>query len=274
MLDLDRLEASGVVRMIDYQPSLGSTSDRAIELAAQGDVNLPLLVVTDEQTAGRGRGTNRWLSSQGALTFSLALEAPPELLPQARWPEVALIAGLAVCRALKEAAPRADFRVKWPNDVYLNGQKVCGILSESVPGWRDRLVVGIGVNVNNRVASGRRRGSYCQEQEPPGNDALPKSAVSLIDHDGMPRDLTEVLISILDHFDQVWHRLIGEGPAELLAEYRSHCFLTGKTVTVAESSARQTIGLCLGIDDSGRLRLQTQTGPKTIASGTILTWDG
>ena len=48
-------------------------------------------------------------------------------------------------------ATNAHIAVKWPNDVYLGGRKVCGILSESVPGWRERLVVGVGVNVNNSV---------------------------------------------------------------------------------------------------------------------------
>src|SRR5438034_451345 len=101
--------------------------------------------------AGRGRGTNRWWSADGALTFSLVLEAPQERLPMSRWPQVALVAGVAVCEALERMAPRAEMRVKWPNDVYLAGRKICGILSESVPARRDRIVVGIGVNVNNRV---------------------------------------------------------------------------------------------------------------------------
>jgi BirA family biotin operon repressor/biotin-[acetyl-CoA-carboxylase] ligase len=285
VFDFARLEAVRLVKTIDHHPSLGSTSDRAIELAARGDVELPLLVVADEQTAGRGRGTNRWLSSAGALTFSLVVEAPAALLPQARWPEVALVAGLAVCRALKEFCPRSDLRVKWPNDVYLEGQKVCGILSESVTGWRERLVLGIGVNVNNRmVGSGRYSGEGTRGVQDSGTrsqesgvrsqeDGL-KSAVSLVEHDGATRDLTSVLISILDEFDRAWQSLTGEGRDELLAEYRAHCFLTGKTVKVAEAADQQTVGLCLGIDELGRLRIQTLAGPKTIASGTILAWDG
>jgi BirA family biotin operon repressor/biotin-[acetyl-CoA-carboxylase] ligase len=277
VFNLARIESVGLVRTIDYHPVLGSTSDRALELAARGDLALPLLVIADEQTAGRGRGANRWLAKAGALTFSLALAAPLAL-PQARWPEVALLAGLAVCRALRQFAPSADVRVKWPNDVYLNGKKVCGILSESVSGWRDRLVVGVGVNVNNRLeGSGLEvQGSEQSARglhQPSGSEAALATATSLIDHDGLPRDLTDVLIAILDEFDYAWQRLTGPDHATLFEEYRAHCFLTGKTVTVGQAADQSTIGLCLGIDAAGRLRLQTASGLVVITSGTILSWD-
>ena len=136
VLDLSRIADSGLVAQIDYHESIGSTSDRALELAARGETALPLLVAAERQTAGRGRGTNRWLTADGALTFSLALEAAPSVLRHEQWPHIALVAGIAVCDALRAHLPAADLRVKWPNDVFLAGRKVCGILSESVPGWR------------------------------------------------------------------------------------------------------------------------------------------
>src|SRR5205823_9209981 len=157
MFDLSRIANSGLVARIDYHESIGSTSDRAIEIGALDEAELPLLVLAERQTAGRGRGANRWWSADGALTFSLVLEAPRERLPPARWPQVALAAGIAVCEALQGLAPRAEPRVKWPNDVYLAGGKICGILCESIPGWRERPGVGVGVNGNNRVhGSGHR----------------------------------------------------------------------------------------------------------------------
>src|SRR5207253_3125923 len=111
-------------------------------------------------------------------TFSLVLGAPVELLPVSDWPKVALLAGVSVCQALARTIPTADLRVKWPNDIHLKGRKIGGILSESIPGSRDRLVVGIGINVNNRI-----------------DDPLTFSAASLIDHDGLCRDLTDVLLT-------------------------------------------------------------------------------
>jgi BirA family biotin operon repressor/biotin-[acetyl-CoA-carboxylase] ligase len=232
---------------------------------------LPLLVLTERQTAGRGRGANRWWASEGALTFSLVLAAPAERLPISRWPQVALVAGLAVCEALQSLAPSADLRVKWPNDVYLNGRKVCGILSESVPGWRDRLVVGIGVNVNNRdqgSAFGVQEGVRGQEA------GAKNQAIALIEHDGLVRDMTTVLLAVLDQFDYRWRGLLDEGFAALAEAYRDRCFLTGKTLTIDQPGGGQVVGACRGIDDGGLLRLHTEAGEQRIASGTVLRWDG
>jgi BirA family biotin operon repressor/biotin-[acetyl-CoA-carboxylase] ligase len=257
VFDLARIAASGLVAAIDFHESLGSTSDRALALGAQGEVELPLLVLAMRQTTGRGRGSNRWWSAEGALTFSLVLEAPTDRLPAQRWPQVALVAGIAVCEALAAFAPRANLAVKWPNDVYLDGGKVCGILSESIPGWRDRLVVGIGINVNNRGQETGERGQ----------------AAALMEHDGVPRDLTDVLLSVLDEFDRRWRELLGGRFEAAAAVYRERCFLTNKTVTIEQPGGQTVVGVCRGINDSGGLRVQTERGEETVVSGAVVSWD-
>lgn len=265
MFDLSRLTAANLVATIDYHESLGSTSDRALALAAAGESPLPLLVLTEQQTAGRGRGSNRWAASEGALTFSLALEAASDRLPPARWPQVALVAGLATCEALLEHAPAADLRLKWPNDILLGGRKLCGILSESVPGWRDRLVVGIGVNINNDVS---------QIAALAGASSPARPATSLLEQDHVSRDLNSVLISILDQFDRHWQQLLGGEQFALWAAYRQRCFLTLRTVTIEQAGGGRLVGVCQGIDDQGCLILRTADGPQAIASGTVAAWEG
>jgi BirA family biotin operon repressor/biotin-[acetyl-CoA-carboxylase] ligase len=260
MYDLNRLTVSGLVAHIDYHESLSSTSDRALELAAAGELPLPLLVLAERQTGGRGRGTNRWWSAEGALTFSVALDAPPDRLPPQRWPLVALVAGLAVAEALEPLCPAGTFQVKWPNDVYLQAGtqcgKVCGILSESVPGTNDRLVVGIGVNVNNRIE----------------RPELAGAARALVDLDSRPRDLTEVLLAILDRLDQRWRELAdGEFPT-MAEQYRQRCLLTGRTLTI-QTGSTLVVGRCLGIADDGTLKVQTEAGARQIVSGTIEAWE-
>ncbi len=264
MFDLSRLAAANLLAGIDYHESLGSTSDRALALAASDAAALPLLVLAERQTAGRGRGSNRWWAEDGALTFSLALEAPPDRLPTERWPQVALVAGLAVCEALQSLAPAAELRVKWPNDIYLGGGKIGGILSESVAGWRDRLVVGVGVNVNNSIRSGGDGGRGT------GDIHLRQIATSLIEHDGLPRDLTSVLLAVLDQFDLRWREFLTGGFAPLAAGYRERCFLTGKTVTIQQSANQMLVGRCCGVDDGGVLRLQGLSGEQRVRSGSVV----
>jgi BirA family transcriptional regulator, biotin operon repressor / biotin---[acetyl-CoA-carboxylase] ligase len=270
VFDLSRITAAGLVARIDYHDSVGSTSDRALELGAIGEIDLPLLVLAEQQTAGRGRGTNRWLTTDGALTFSLVLSAPPDQLPPSSWPQVALIGGLAVCEALEGLAPAASFRVKWPNDVYLGERKIAGILSESIPGWRDRLVVGVGVNVNNRV-----QGSGFGVQEAGGGgQGTGLIATSLIEHDGVRRDLTEVFLAVLDEFDRRWRDLVVGSFGSAAIAYRQRCLLTGKTVTIEQPAGKMVVGRCRGIDDSGALVVQNETGMELVHSGTVARWDG
>jgi BirA family biotin operon repressor/biotin-[acetyl-CoA-carboxylase] ligase len=261
MFDLPRIHRSGLVRHVDYHETLGSTSDRALELAAVDEVPLPLLVLTERQTGGRGRGTNKWWSADGALTFSLALDAAE--LPAEERPRTALAGGLAVCEALAELAPSGQWQVKWPNDVFVNGRKVCGILCESVPGWPERIVVGIGVNVNNSM---RVQGSGFGVQE-----GVSKQATALVDLDGVMRDLIEVLLAVLDRFDLRW-RSLATGFTDIATEYRRRCFLSDKTLIVTSGNDRH-IGVCRGIDDRGSLLLATESGVRTIVAGSIDAWE-
>jgi BirA family transcriptional regulator, biotin operon repressor / biotin---[acetyl-CoA-carboxylase] ligase len=270
VFDLSRIFAAGLVARIDYHDSVGSTSDRALALGAIGETDLPLLVLAGRQTAGRGRGTNRWWTTEGALTFSLVLGAPRDQLPPSRWPQVALIGGLAVCEALESLAPAADLCVKWPNDVYLGGRKIAGILSESIPGWRDRLVVGIGVNVSNRV-----QGSGDRSQETgDGEQRTGLIATSLIEQDGVQRNLTDVLLAVLDEFDRRWRELLVGRFDEVARAYRQRCLLTEKTVTIEQPGGRTVVGRCQGIDETGALVVQNEAGVELVFSGTVARWDG
>lgn len=99
------------------------------------------LVVTDEQTEGRGRLGRRWLAPAGT-SILCSLRLVPAVEP-ARLPELSLVAGDAVAAAL--AALGVEPTVKHPNDVLLGGRKVAGILAEASEG---RVTLGIGVNVN------------------------------------------------------------------------------------------------------------------------------
>lgn len=256
MFDLDRIVRSGLAAHVDHHASLGSTNDRALEVASWAECPLPLLVLTDQQTAGRGRGANRWWSAPGALTFSVVLAAPAERLPAEERSRAALVAGLAVCQALEALAPRVEWRVKWPNDVYGHSFKVCGILCEAVPSRPERLVIGIGVNVNNSI-----EGLQASFQ-----------GRSLFDLDGQERALTDVLLTVLARLDEQWSRLLEAGFPSLSPDYRRRCLLTGRQLTVA-SGEQRTVGRCQGIDDQGLLVLATDRGPRTIVAGSVESWD-
>jgi BirA family biotin operon repressor/biotin-[acetyl-CoA-carboxylase] ligase len=139
------------LRLIEHYPVIGSTNDRARELAAQGTPEMAL-IVTDEQLAGRGRQNRSWYTPPGtALAFSL-LTRPP--IPARHAMRLTMLAGLAAVEGIEQATGlRLD--LKWPNDVVAVDQrsttrKVGGILTECAFQGEsiDYAVVGIGLNIN------------------------------------------------------------------------------------------------------------------------------
>ncbi len=136
-------QAWGIPRLEAYD-SLASTNDRCREMADRGAPAFTS-VISREQTAGRGRGGRTWSSPAGLGLWMSVLIRPESQESHGLLP---ILAGVAVCRAIRMVRPEAEPRLKWPNDVQLGGRKVCGILCEGVGGGG--VVVGIGVNVRQR----------------------------------------------------------------------------------------------------------------------------
>ena len=101
-------------------------------------------VATDHQTAGRGRLGRTWEDAPGRAILVSVLLRPP--VPMPVWPELSLVAGEAVARAIGTLGVTASLR--HPNDVVVEGRKLAGLIAEAVPG---RVVLGIGVNVNQEA---------------------------------------------------------------------------------------------------------------------------
>jgi len=253
--DAQQLRESTFVNDMEHHAVLPSTNSHALGLAAVADLNLPVLVLADRQTAGRGRGGNRWWSGAGALTFSLILERP-ESSDGVSWIRVALTTGMAVCEALHELCPGVDAALKWPNDVFVRSRKICGVLVETVPQTPRRIVLGVGVNVNNSVAGAPM--------------SVRSSGISLLEVAGYPFRLASVLSTILSHLSA--HLvLLQREPVQLQRRWETHCMLTGKRVHLVAGS-RRVRGCCLGIDAHGALLIETPAGVDACLSGEVIWW--
>ncbi|MFG0333905.1 MAG: biotin--[acetyl-CoA-carboxylase] ligase [Maioricimonas sp. JB049] len=256
MIDADRLISTTFVHHVQLHEELASTNDHAMRHS--GTLAPATLIVARRQTAGRGRGTNRWWSSDGALTFSLLIDPVDWNLPTPRWPELSVTVGTAIATALGPLTDFADVRLKWPNDVYLAGRKVCGILVEVASTNPGRLVVGIGLNVNNSFAD--------------APDDVRQRAISLCDHEQRQFDMTDLLERLLVQIDGDMTALAGQ-PADLQSRWRNLCLLSGRFVTINDGR-RRIEGTCLGIDDDAALLVQTALGPQRIYSGVVEVFDG
>jgi BirA family transcriptional regulator, biotin operon repressor / biotin---[acetyl-CoA-carboxylase] ligase len=219
--------------------SLPSTNLEAAKRAAQG-ASEGLVIVANEQTAGRGRLGRRWASPKGAgLYFSVVLR--PQVEP-GRWALITFVAALAVHDALFECCG-LQTDIKWPNDILADNRKLCGILAETVEGGA--IVLGIGVNLSST--------SFPEQ--------LRETATSVESLTGDIPDRQTVLQSILVAFQRRYSTLLQEGGREQVINdwSKSSSFACGKRIRV--KNGHETFeGITCGLEKDGALRVETSSG--------------
>ena len=242
------LSGSTIGNRILHYPSLDSTMDEAGRLAGAGCPE-GLVVVTEQQTAGRGRFGRSWISGPGeSLLLSIVLRPTAEQLPQAN-----MAATLAVART---ADRHVDGRVtiKWPNDVRIGGRKVAGILIEadSQAGRIASAVVGIGINVSVDTA---------------GHPEIAGTATSLVEETGAPVERTAVLIDLLRQLDELYSHVRSGG--SLTDEWSSQLDTLGLEIEVRRGS-ELLAGVARAVDDQGNLLLERPDGSTfTVVGGEV-----
>jgi BirA family biotin operon repressor/biotin-[acetyl-CoA-carboxylase] ligase len=225
---------------VEYHDSIGSTNERARELADEGREDVA--VVADEQTAGRGRLDRGWIGPSGGIYTSLLVR--PDV-PPAHSPVYTLAAAVAVARAAREAG--VDARIKWPNDVLVpddeserGGKKLCGILTE-MQGEADRvdwLIGGIGINANVPA------------------DKLPDGATSLQSERGDPVNRRVFTQRLLETFDD-----LRSDPDSILDAWRDHAATLGQRVRV-ETPGGEIVGEAVDVEFPGALIVETDDGER------------
>lgn len=216
-----------------------------------------MLVITDEQTEGRGRLGRTWSSEAGKdLVFSVLLRPamPPEHVPL-----LSLAAGVAAAEALDRLPGLAGrVRVKWPNDVLLGDKKVCGILLEShVKGGRlDWVVAGIGLNVNSDPTTMLRHLTSAQKEEWQGKPQPTSLAAEL----GGEVQRGTLLADLLVRLTRRWMR---PDPPRLLEGIRRFDALLGHQVEVFAGPPTDLLvaaGEAVGIGPAGELLVRDLDG--------------
>jgi BirA family biotin operon repressor/biotin-[acetyl-CoA-carboxylase] ligase len=212
------------------------------------------VLLTENQTAGRGRRGRSWLAPLGGgicLSIGFAVdELPPDFAA------LTLAIGLAV-RAALAAAGAQGIAVKWPNDLVAGPYKLGGILTElraeaGGPAW---VVIGLGLNfalpaeVREEL---RRSGAHATDLQ------------SLGLHD----DRNRLVARIIEHGVGAIDEFLAHGLAPFMDRWRAHDALFGREVVVSGAGARQQ-GRALGIDQTGALRLSTGDAETTIVAGDV-----
>lgn len=250
----------GVADRLLYLPTVESTNTLTVRLA-QDESPEGLVVLTDNQTAGKGRQGRRWVDLPGCNALSSILLRPlfpPHLL--------VMVASLAVVDAIADTCSLAA-SIKWPNDVLIGEHKVAGILIETTHDRGGQLVaaLGIGVNVNGRIQD--------LAQQLPGSVPLSSTATTLETVSGQAINRELFIARLLHHCENAYLTLQQEatttmvvdsslsGPASRLIRerWRGRLSTLGRTISVHQGGAILH-GVAEEVDDNGELLLRCQSG--------------
>ncbi|HEY3671976.1 MAG TPA: biotin--[acetyl-CoA-carboxylase] ligase [Acidimicrobiia bacterium] len=220
---------------VEWFSTLDSTNRHALDAARTGAPD-GLVVVADEQTAGRGRLGRTWEAPPGSsLLVSVLLRRSGD--PARAAGHVVMAAGVALAEAVEDVAG-VDAGLKWPNDLVVDDRKLAGLLAEADG---DALVVGAGCNVN---------WEEFPEELVATATACNLEAGHLVDRD-----------ALLDAFLDRFATALGAGDA-VVDEYRARLATLGRSVRVehVHDRDRDLVGTAVGITDDGALVVRGEQG--------------
>ena len=225
---------------VEVLPRIDSTNTELMRRAKSGQLD-PILLVAEQQTAGRGRLGRDWHSDTGVnppLMFSLGMPLSPQ-----SWSGLSLAVGVSVAQSL-----HPDLRLKWPNDVWLKDRKLGGILIETASFGDVRyVVIGVGINVGPRPSAGLSTPpAWLHEVQP---DLQANSALMRI---------VPALIQTIQTFE-------ARGFAAFQKTFNALDALASRDIRLSDGMT----GMARGVDVSGALLVQTDHGVQKVNSSEV-----
>jgi BirA family biotin operon repressor/biotin-[acetyl-CoA-carboxylase] ligase len=253
MMKLDPRASAAGVRLV-ARKLLPSTNTQALALAHKGERG-PIWVTAERQSAGRGRRGRTWISETGNLFASLLLTDPA---PREHWPELSLVAALAIHDAVVEIAPaiKPKLSIKWPNDLLLVGEKFAGILIEG-EGNDEASAVAVGIGVN------------CASH--PADADFPATDLAAAGAEIAPANLFAALSAKMLGRIAQWNE--GEHFSTIRADWLARAASVGEIIRVRMPD-RELVGRFETLDEKGHLVLTLPEGGKqTVAAGDVVAPD-
>jgi len=259
---------------------ISSTQDLALFLVnnskerGHSDCN-GLVIVSDEQTAGKGRAERKWVSDIGGLWFSILVIKPNILASNTN--QIQMLSAVSVCETIN-AITNLNTKIKWPNDILINSKKVGGILVDvGIKGPKiDYLVIGIGINVNTDSNATRKelqkKIQYDDENIKKTNNDLTLDVTSLKDElNNQDLDKLKILKEILQKIEfyffsieQDQESVYNENTHNLIEKYKSLCETIGKRICIYDKGQIRYCGFAKEINDDGSLMIERDEEGRTV----------
>jgi BirA family biotin operon repressor/biotin-[acetyl-CoA-carboxylase] ligase len=246
-------KASQVASGLEFLAETGSTNQDLAALAKKSDLPEFFTLVTDFQTAGRGRLDRAWEAPfASSVMASVYLKPRFENSSGLGW--ISLLVAQAIKQTIDDLGLSA--KIKWPNDVLISGRKVSGVLAE-VSQDLDSVVVGFGINVSQEA-----------------KDLPVQTATSLLLSGASSLDRDLILAKTLSNMKVLYSELATAGGDAQACGLRQQLLESsatiGQLVEVMFKDQESVQGKAVDIDDTGRLVVKTQTKTLVVSAGDIL----
>ncbi|MBQ2353643.1 MAG: biotin--[Methanobrevibacter sp.] len=222
---------------------VNSTNTLAKFLSANGAEN-GSVVISEKQTAARGRSGKAWESPLGGVWLSIILTPNVD---HSKLPLITLATGVAVAKTLEKIGVENP-EIKWPNDIMINGKKVCGILTEAIAKFNtiENIIIGVGIDANLNLDD------FPEE--------LKEGTTTLETELGRKGDENLLIRLFLEEFEKISDQFIAGGYEDILKEWRKRSYTIGKIVEVREPFNKYFDGYVIGIGKEGALVVEKIDG--------------
>jgi BirA family biotin operon repressor/biotin-[acetyl-CoA-carboxylase] ligase len=216
-----------------HLPTVDSTNNYAASKENQPNIQHKTVIVASFQSNGKGQFHNKWQSEAGLnLLFSIYLQ--PKKLSATQQFDLSRISALALRDSLSYFLTK-QITIKWPNDIFIEGKKIAGILIENTVTQNriDRSIIGIGINVNQKIFEGLNASSFLIES-------------------GKKWELKRILEFFLYRFD-LYYETLNENRHELLQSFDLHLHDRNKWLTMHSHKNKEFLGRIVGTNENGML---------------------
>jgi len=208
--------------------------------------------IAEYQSAGRGRRGRQWISPFGSHVYLSMYWYLEQGMSAAMGLNV--VAAMAISDAIHDLY-NIKVQLKWPNDIYLQGVKLAGILIDLEGQALEpcHSVIGIGLNLAMPEQS-------AEQVDQPWTD-LQTQTEKVIDRNALVIKIIESLkIRLLEHQEK--------GITDMVEQWRLQDHFYNKAVKLV-TGAKETFGICKGINNQGALLLEIDDQIKPVYGGEV-----
>lgn len=214
------------------------------------DLKIPTIIIANEQTSGRGRVGKTFFSPKDTGLYMSIVFSPEKKINELDL--LTITAAVSVCEAIINTTS-LPAKIKWVNDIFIENKKICGILTEAVNNYQtgkvDKLIIGIGVNVNN------------PHNEFPENIADTASAIN-----SPNTDRNNLCAEIVNLFDKYYSENNRE---KIIEKYKKYSLVINKRIKYTKNN-KEYYAIVKNINNSGNLEvINDDNTEETLKSGEI-----